>query len=58
MKQGMRGVSPGSHVGGTRVAKRGKSTLGSIMYRREQSWHMRHPDLDFATLLYMPFTFL
>ena len=27
------------------------------MYRREKSWYMRFPNLDFSTLLYMPFSF-
>ena len=41
----------------TRVANKGNPTLGYIMYRREESWCVIYPSLDFSTLPHMPFAF-
>jgi len=49
--------SPGSHARVQGYPIKGKPTLWYIMYRREKSWYMRCPDLDFSSLLYMNFCF-
>ena len=47
----------GPHIRVQGYLKEGNPTPRYLMYKREKSWYMRFPEIDFYTLIYMYFSF-